>query len=505
MEPKKVKPSPSQESMDAVSFADSLASNECSMRSRFISLFTSAMQKKAAPTNLDTGKNQTNNTLSDNKSNDDQDGPENVQNNEEVDVDKSKEVVVEDGKKEMNLTSSIAHFLKDKFNIGQRLSSLVDLVVPDFSPESTIFHSPSAEIDDFFGTHRDGDKFLDLFSVEAATQLIKNSPIGPALEELGYDDWYIEYDLSDCFMHYAYLRSRSIPDQSKFLGMMIVQKGEFRLKSITNRPNTNSDLLDGLTFVHEKFPQDSKMLNIRWFALQNPRAHFSASKPRLPGQRFPGTGLARSCFSIFCDQALKNSRDGIINVPEHFHNALLYEKFMFLNPSDEGEFEKMKLDLDKDINERGISSVSWAIYLGFLRKNGELTKWDPHEQVFPLSKKLFKYFNSTGYKDIVKEKLKQKGKYSINWDEAEGYCLSAVIKFNSDSSENSSNLFDSKFNSNISSASDTDGKYSKKNSNDNDNDNLKNSNNDVNSNINNNDKNFYSNDNENKNINDNKK
>lgn len=439
MEENNIKPSPSQESMDAVSFADSLASNECSMRSRFISLFSSALKKKNPKSDSTKNQKSQSSTNSDDKQEADNSNEENVTHANDEDSS-------EDNKKEMNFTSTIAHYLIDKFNIGQRLYSLVDLVVPDFSPESTIFHSPSSEIDDFFGTHRDGDKFLDLYSVNAATDLIKNSPIGPALEKLGFDDWYIEYDLSDCFMHYAYLRSKTFPDQSKFIGMMIVQKGEFKIKSVTNRSNGNSNPIEGLAFVHDKFPQDCNMLNIRWFALQNPRGSFSSSRPRLPGQRFPGTGLARSCFSIFCDQAVKHNRDGIINVPEHFHNALLYEKFMFLNPVDEGEFEKMKNDLENDINERGLAAVSWAIYLGFLQKDGVVYKWDPHEQIFPLTKKLFKYFNSAGYKDIVKEKLKQTAKYSINWSEAEGYCLSAVIELsaqdnqsNNENNENNNN------------------------------------------------------------------
>ena len=457
--------SPSKESLDAVSFADSLASFGCSLREHFIHLFTSAIYKNRGSVdsplvsgnyeaqgngsnenktdeNNDTIDNTNNLTNDDNNqqnannndnnqqnANNDDNNQQNANNDDDDqqntnnDSEKKKEI------KEMNLTQYIAHFLGNTFNLRERLSSLVELVVPDFSTnDPTLFHSDSnPDLVDFFGTQRGGDKFMDLYSVKDATELIKSTSLASSLEKMGFGDWYIEFDLSDCFVHYAYVRSRSIPDADKFIGFMIVQKGEFRLKSPLTEEKSQ-----GVAFVHSKFPQGCNMLNIRWFSLQNPRATFTSKRPRLPGQRFPGTGLARECFKLFCKQCLKNGRDGIVNVPEHFHNALLYEKFVFLNPEDQGEFEKMKNDLSVDIKEKGLAAVSWAIYLGFLRKGEQVVKWEPHEQIFPLSFKLLQYFHRSGFKKIVEEKKKQKEHYRILWDEAEHYCLTAVIEFSNE-------------------------------------------------------------------------
>ncbi|OHT06621.1 hypothetical protein TRFO_25296 [Tritrichomonas foetus] len=425
--------SPSQESMDAFSFADSLVSLGCSMRDHFIKSFglarensSSSIQNENSIDSITADSNLLPNQQAENPNIESPENPNSgditpteKSNDDDENVDKSGDI---------NFTSKIAHFLRNTFNIRERLSSLVDLVVPDFTPDPTLFHSDSnPDLVDFFGAQRGGDKFMDIYSVKDITNMIQNSPLSASLEKMGYSDWYIEFDLSDCFMHYGYLRSKSIPEADKFIGFMIVQKGEFRLKSPLAADNT-----PGISFVHGNFPHGCNMLNIRWFALQNPRAHFSSKKPRLPGQRFPGSGLARECFKIFCKSAIKNGRDGIVNVPEHFHNALLYENFVFMNPEDQGEFEKMKNDLADDIKEKGLAAVSWAIYLGFLRKDDEVAKWEPREQIFPLSIKLIHYFHKLGFKAIVEEKKKQKARYHIMWDEAEGYCLTAVIEFSSD-------------------------------------------------------------------------
>lgn len=435
---------PSQESLDAVSFADSLSSIGCSMRNYFISLFSKASNHEPltslAPSDDDLqDENGTSNSHQneDNTHEDIKSDPKTIENENSNENNTNTENLTEPPSeskpKDFNFTSSISHFLNDKFNIRKRLSSLADLVVPDFSPDPAMFrYSSSSDFGDLFGSKRGGEKFIDLYSIDDATNMIRNSPAGPALDKMGFHDWFIQFDLSDCFVHYAYLKSRSIADDSKFLGMLIIQKGDFKLKSPIANPAQSNSNGNGFDFVHENFPTDANILNIRWFALQNPLAHFSSRKPRLPGQRFPGTGLARIFFSIFCKQALQNKRDGIVNMPEHFHNAFLYEGFQFLNPDDEGEFQKMKADLREDIEQRGLAAVSWAIYLGFLRKGDNVSKWDPQEQLFPLSHKMQKYFHLSGYDDIVKSKLQQTEKYYIKWDEAESYCLSAIIEISSE-------------------------------------------------------------------------
>jgi len=107
---------------------------------------------------------------------------------------------------------------------------------------------------------------------------------------------------------------------------------------------------------------------IDWLRLQDPRGSFT--KPQLPGQIKPGLGMARDIECLLFFLAQKHKRDGIMNSPEHWYNAYLYSianyKFMFLNPAYEGWFRLLTASLTKEIGEKGLSAVAWAIAKGML-------------------------------------------------------------------------------------------------------------------------------------------
>lgn len=323
----------------------------------------------------------------------------------------------------------IAHSLPS-FDIRSHLSSIIDYMVPDFSPDVSYFDSFD---EDFFGSSRGGTKFLNKYSKEDCTQIIQESSLSTKLSQLNLNDWYIELDLSDSFSHSAYLRSKSFPTKTDYIGFLIVQNGPFKLLV----PNPTDS--PGKKLIYKKFGESLNLLNIRWFSLQNPRAAFPPMKPRLPGQRYPGTGMARDALGIFVRLGLKAGKDGIINCPEHFHNAYLYSGFFFLNPEEQGAFNRLKKDLDKDIKEKSLAAVSWAIYLGFLRSGindeegetpntGNVVNWQLHEQVLPLSLKVKLYFESREYKALEQKAERESGPFSIMWNEAEKYCLINIIK-----------------------------------------------------------------------------
>lgn len=365
----------------------------------------------------------------------------------------SKNINEKDNKSEnpiFRLLTTVKLFLSTKVRLKERLLVLANNFMPDFSFTIEDHNQHFEEEDiadefiDFFGPHRGGNKFLNKYSIADVNYYIRNSPILDILEnQLGFTDWYIEFDLSDSFVHYAYLRSKSIIENDRYIGFLIIQNNKYHLKlpksstiipnaiNVTVSTETETDASQkkpkksSIQFVKKWFPEDADMLNIRWFSLQNPRGQFSSSRPRLPGQKYPGTGLAKPCFSIITKLALKNHRDGIINVPENFHNAYLYEHFVFLNPDDQGVFERLKDDLINDINQRGIGAVSWAIYLGFLRdKDNTPKKFLPHEQIFPLSLRMFRYFKSQGFRNRVAVAKKNSGPFHILWEEAEKICCS---------------------------------------------------------------------------------
>jgi hypothetical protein len=312
------------------------------------------------------------------------------------------------------------------FSISNTISSLFDYITPDFTPDIQMFDSESDFVD-CFGAHRGGTKFIDRYSEKDIEDIIRTSDLSEKLAKIGIDDWYVKFDLSDCFSHYGYLRSHSLPEDDQYIGFLIVQIGEFKLKKRDSESKDN-----GFKVLEKNLPSSLNLLNIRWFSLQNPRSHFAPTRPRLPGQRYPGTGLARSAFNVLVQCAIKSNRDGIVNSPEHFHNAFMYEGFRFLNPAEEGKFCAMKRDLADDIKTRGLAAVSWAVYLGFLRDSSdEKVKWEAKEQAFPLSDKLKNYFQSSEYTSTVNNVMQKSDKYHIIWEEAEAYCLSAIVEYSS--------------------------------------------------------------------------
>jgi hypothetical protein len=309
--------------------------------------------------------------------------------------------------------------LASTVTLGQQVAAITDVFRVRFSPETNFF-SDEDELYECFGSHRGGSRFLGRFSLDDVTSLISDSRVGAELRTRGIDDWYVEFDLRDCFVHYCYIRRRSLEDLDQYIGFVIIQLGDFGISpQVKDGP--------GLRLIRARLPPSPNLLNIRWLSLQNPHAHFSEQRPRLPGQRFPGTGFGRVCAHLLADLARANGRDGIVNVPEHFHNAVLYasEDFHFLNPEDEGRFAKISEDLRPDFEERGMATVSWAVSLGFLLCDGKQFVWAAHEQVLPFSRMMAGYFQSQEYRKIVQATQESCGQFRICWDEAEGCCLLA--------------------------------------------------------------------------------
>ncbi|KAK8883331.1 hypothetical protein M9Y10_045981 [Tritrichomonas musculus] len=264
---------------------------------------------------------------------------------------------------------------------------------------------------EFFGPQRGGNKFMNKYTARDIRNIIKKSAIGQRLEKVGFADWYVELDLTDSFNHYLYIRSKRYTEKDQYIGFLIVRIDQrLRLK-------ISSHSAKSIQFIENNIDISSlDLLNIQWLSLQNPGALFSSKRPRLPGQKFPGSGIGRAVFIVIRRLCIINHRDGIMNVPEHFHNAVFYEGFTFLDPVNQGYFEKMKYDLTDDIQKNGLASVSWAIGIGALRLGGEPFKWNPGEQIFPLSRKTFTYFNSHDFTEIVDNVIKTCPKFEIDWE-----------------------------------------------------------------------------------------
>jgi hypothetical protein len=143
-----------------------------------------------------------------------------------------------------------------------------------------------------------------------------------------------------------------------------------------------------------------RMLAMEWVMLQNPQADFIAERPRLPGQRHPGLGVAKRVLQLLVHLAKQHHLAGVLNFPEFFHNAYLYlEHFYYCNPQLKG----LVLALRRDLIELSLAELSWAIYLGCVidANTGQTYEWQADALVLPLEEKMKKYFHDEDYEQAV--------------------------------------------------------------------------------------------------------
>lgn len=126
------------------------------------------------------------------------------------------------------------------------------------------------------------------------------------------------------------------------------------------------------------------VLSVNWLALQDPGRPFTAQRPRLPGQRYPGLGLGKSIHRLVLRWADEWGKDALFNLPEHYHNAVFYSSlYRFVDASMAGRFEALK----RDLRTLAVADASWAIHRGEVRERSKDTAfvWQGTEMMAPLT------------------------------------------------------------------------------------------------------------------------
>jgi hypothetical protein len=158
-------------------------------------------------------------------------------------------------------------------------------------------------------------------------------------------------------------------------------------------------LLPAEPLLHSRGLDVLCFLEVGWVALQDPRARFTRARPRLPGQRFPGLGVGRILVDLLRSWACAWGKDGLLNHPEHFHNAVFYASlFRFLSPREQGRFEALRRDLAR----LTVAKASEAIEAGRVAEaSGRAFRWRPGAMVAPVSEELRAHLASPAYREEV--------------------------------------------------------------------------------------------------------
>jgi len=243
--------------------------------------------------------------------------------------------------------------------------------------------------EDILGDLRDKERphlFLNFYSEQGVMKALEEYGIFNDLNKRGFHDFIVKINALDPYRHTlkAYFQKE---DQDHLLGELIVRKKYFIAKPIFSS-----------SIAGQKF----SMIVIEWLTLQDPTAQFTAHRPPLPGQIYPGLRIGRKIVGIFVNMSLRLKTDGLLNIPEYYHNAVFYSKhFRYVNPTSEGQF----LAMQRDLRMAGLFKATWAVELNCVieKNSGETWKWFTDEQVLFVSEKMEKYFESKEYDKKVQE------------------------------------------------------------------------------------------------------
>ncbi len=124
---------------------------------------------------------------------------------------------------------------------------------------------------------------------------------------------------------------------------------------------------------------DLEVLFVHWLCLRNPRAQFSALRPRLPGQDVPGLGIAREAGTMLGRMAVRLGLAGVAFRPAHYHNAYAARHaFAFVDPARQGRFEALM----RDLAGLPLLEATIAVDEGRVRLEGAPYGWEADEMAY---------------------------------------------------------------------------------------------------------------------------
>lgn len=256
--------------------------------------------------------------------------------------------------------------------IARRLTNF-DLQRPGPEDDATV------DIEQYlFEKERTGARFLEFYSQQGLADALERYGTFERLRKRGFSP-YLTFHRLDRERH-----------------MLTISDGE--------QGETLIELVGRLAFLKAKQTHDGiysndtlSMLAIEWLLLQNPRARFTTERPRLPGQRYPGLGIGREIVTLLEIMTERLEREGMVAIPEHYHNGFLYDRrFRFYSPEREGELKA----LERDLSALTLAEASWAVEKGLVidEATGKPYQWKGEEMIWPRVARLKDYFDSDEYK-----------------------------------------------------------------------------------------------------------
>ncbi|MFC1853159.1 universal stress protein [candidate division CSSED10-310 bacterium] len=242
--------------------------------------------------------------------------------------------------------------------------------------------------------------FLGYYSPEGIKNAMDQYGISRLLQKRGYHKLTYYIDTRNPYHHIVRI---FLGEEENYDQLMV----EFALNVEVQPFNKLIPSVQEKTYLH--------FLVVDWVLLQNPLAEgFDTDRPRLPGQTKPGLGISYEIFGVLMMMAERLKKDGLLNRPEHYHNAYLYhERCRFVSPEKEGLF----LAITRDTANFSLPEVSWAIDQGFLidEFTEEPLSWTGEDLILPFNQTIVDYFKSESYTQDIRNTLTNH-RFRMDWD-----------------------------------------------------------------------------------------
>lgn len=245
---------------------------------------------------------------------------------------------------------------------------------------------------------RGGEYFLGFYSHDGLNIALEKYGVFKKLNKIGFKNVFSILDTSDPYKHKLAVYTEK-QDSDHLLIELVLRKQFLEINS---------------PFKCDINKQHFQALAIDWLCMQNPGKKFTAGKPMLPGQRFPGLGMSEIAVELLMIISWRLKLAGLVNIPEHYHNALLYSKiFYYINPEIQAKF----LALAESLSNLPLDIATWGTEWGCVidEKTNQEFNWIVEKQIVPMDVKLKKYFFNSEYQQYV-EKLKKKFKFKFDME-----------------------------------------------------------------------------------------
>ncbi len=154
-------------------------------------------------------------------------------------------------------------------------------------------------------------------------------------------------------------------------------------------------------FLFKKIQESFPMVYIDWLLSQNVRLGKLGEKKKLfEGQEYPGLNIMNEITLFIRMLSKKIGAAGAFNIPEYFHDAVLFHKnFRYLSPEKEGEFRALLRCFKKE----NLRSLSGAIHSHKIldHQSSEPYSWTYGEMVSCINTYLEKSLFDEEYDSIV--------------------------------------------------------------------------------------------------------